>query len=79
MQENIAAGQRIEKALLEYWDGKEWKNLAEFTTVGYKRLLRFNVHTLQKLRVTILESRELFSFQRLVFLKHQQRNNRLTN
>ncbi len=24
-QENISTGQRVEEALLEYWDGKEWK------------------------------------------------------
>ena len=69
LQENIATGQRIEKALLEYWDGKEWKNLGEFTTVGYKRLLRFNVHTLQKLRLTILESRGTVQLSEIGFFK----------
>ena len=69
LQENIANGQRIEKALLEYWDGKEWKNLSEFTTVGYKRLLRFNVHTLQKLRITILESKGTVQLSEIGFFK----------
>src|SRR5204863_2689432 len=45
LQENIAAGQRIKKAVFEYLDGQEWKPLVEFTTVGYKRLLRFNEQT----------------------------------
>ena len=69
LQENIAAGQRIKKALLEYWDGKEWKNLSEFTTVGYKRLLRFDEHTLQKVRLTILESAGTVQLAEIGFFK----------
>jgi alpha-L-fucosidase len=41
IQENIAEGQRIKSFLVEYWDGKTWQKLAESTTVGHKRLLRF--------------------------------------
>lgn len=69
LQENIATGQRIIKALLEYWDGNEWKNLAEFTTVGYKRLLRFNMQTTQKIKLTILESREPAQLSEIGFFK----------
>lgn len=69
LQENIAAGQRIKKALLEYWDGKEWKNLSEFTTVGYKRLLRFDAHTLQKVRLTILASAGTVQLAEIGFFK----------
>ena len=56
-QENIATGQRIFKALIEYWDGKDWKTIDEFTTVGYKRLLRFKEINAYKIRFTILESK----------------------
>lgn len=56
-QENIATGQRIIKALLEYWDGTNWKAIDEFTTVGYKRLLRFKEIDAGKIRFTILASK----------------------
>lgn len=69
LQENIASGQRIAKALLEYWDGNDWKNLDEFSTVGYKRLLRFEVHHLQKVRITILESKGTVQLSELGFFK----------
>ncbi len=57
-QENIATGQRAEKVLFEYWDGKEWKMISDFTTIGYKRLLRFDTKNLSKIRVTVLRSKE---------------------
>ena len=57
LQEAIQVGQRIEKFLVEYKDGKTWKKLAEGTTVGYKRLLRFPVVTAKDIRLTILSSR----------------------
>ncbi len=57
-QENIAAGQRNKEALLEYWDGKEWQKINQFTTIGYKRLLRFQAVTASKVRVTVLEAKQ---------------------
>jgi alpha-L-fucosidase len=53
LQENILAGQRIEKFHLEYWDGKKWDLLIEGTTVGYKRLLRFPAVTSHKVKLII--------------------------
>ncbi|HEY4205497.1 MAG TPA: alpha-L-fucosidase, partial [Puia sp.] len=57
LQENIALGQRIEKFSAEYYDGSQWKEFARGTTVGYKRLLRFDAVTAQKIRLNILSSR----------------------
>ncbi|MFB9864399.1 alpha-L-fucosidase [Rufibacter immobilis] len=57
LQENIAIGQRIEAFVLEYLDGQTWKKATEGTTVGYKRLLRFNPVTASKVRLRILSSR----------------------
>lgn len=57
LQENIRAGQRIERFELEYWDGKEWKIGATGSTVGYKRLVHFNTVTTDKIRLKILSSR----------------------
>ena len=56
-QENIANGQRVEKAMLEYWDGREWKEVQTFSTIGYKRLLRFKPINTSKLRFTVLAAK----------------------
>jgi len=57
LQENIAVGQRIEKFELAYFDGKQWINFTSGTTVGYKRLLKFDTITAKKVRFKILSSR----------------------
>ncbi len=57
LQENILAGQRIEKFHLEYWDGKGWNKFIEATTIGYKRLLRFNPVTTNRMKIVIDECR----------------------
>lgn len=56
VQENIAEGQRVAEAQLEYWDGASWKLIKKFTTVGYKRLLRFEPVTAAKVRLTVLRA-----------------------
>lgn len=58
LQENIRVGQRVEKWVLEYKDGSEWKTITEGTTIGYKRLLRFAPVTAGEVRLRILSSRE---------------------
>ncbi len=57
LQENILAGQRIEKFHLEYWNGNEWNKFVEATTIGYKRLLRFNTITTNKVKILIDQCR----------------------
>ncbi|HEY1112395.1 MAG TPA: alpha-L-fucosidase [Chitinophagaceae bacterium] len=57
LQENITIGQRIEKFVLEYESEGQWKQAAEGTTVGYKRLIRFEPVVAQKVRLRILSSR----------------------
>lgn len=57
LQENIRIGQRIESFKLEYWDKNGWKEIALGTTVGYKRLLRFEPVTTNRVRLSILSSR----------------------
>jgi len=53
LQENISIGQRVEKFMLEYWDGKAWAKATDGTTIGYKRLLRFPAVTTNKVRLTL--------------------------
>ncbi|HEV2831930.1 MAG TPA: discoidin domain-containing protein, partial [Hanamia sp.] len=57
LQEDIAIGQRIENLIFEYWNGKQWKNIIEGTTVGYKRLWQFPNVTTNKVRLKIISSR----------------------
>lgn len=57
LQEEIRIGQRIEKFHLEYWNGNSWIKFMEGTTVGYKRLLRFDPVTTNRVRLLIEESR----------------------
>jgi|YelNatPaOPRAMG01_1025707.scaffolds.fasta_scaffold03192_2 alpha-L-fucosidase len=57
LQEKILVGQRIAKFRIEYWDGNGWQKMTEGTTVGYKRLLRFNPITTDRVRLVIEKSR----------------------
>jgi alpha-L-fucosidase len=57
LAEHIEIGQRIVRFVLEVPDGTGWKEFARGTTVGYKRLLRFNPVTASKVRLRILDSR----------------------
>ena len=57
LQEYIRVGQRVETFALDVWDGSQWKEVAQSTIIGYKRLLRFPTVTTQKVRIRIIQSR----------------------
>ena len=61
LQEYIPLGQRVKKFAVEYLTAKgEWKPVEqgeETTTIGYKRLLRFQTVSSKGIRVRILDSR----------------------
>lgn len=58
LQEAVAArGQRIESGVVEARVGVGWKTLANFTTVGHKRLLRFDPVASSEIRIHITGSR----------------------
>ena len=57
LQEDIAKGQRVEKFLVEGYINGSWQHITEGTTIGYKRLLRFSDCTPEKIRLTILGTR----------------------
>ncbi|MBP7053761.1 MAG: alpha-L-fucosidase [Phycisphaerae bacterium] len=57
LAECIAVGQRISEFTLEALTSSGWKEFARGTTVGYKRLFRFDPVTASKVRVRILDSR----------------------
>lgn len=57
VQEDIAQGQRVEDFLVEAYINGDWQYVAEGTTIGYKRLLRFSDCQPEKIRITIRASR----------------------
>ena len=58
VQEMITTGQRVEQFKLEAFVDNKWQEIAQGTTIGYKRLLRFPATTTSRVRLTILDSRD---------------------
>lgn len=52
-QESIALGQRVKKFSLQIWNGGGWETIAQQTTIGYKRILRFPAVKTGKLKFNI--------------------------
>ena len=69
LQENIASGQKIKSGLVEYWDGNAWEKLSDFTTVGYKRLIRSKQVETAKVRITITETKGPVQLAEIGFFK----------
>lgn len=57
IQEDISKGQRVESFLVEAYKDGSWIHMAEGTTVGYKRLVRFSDTRPERIRVTIRSAR----------------------
>lgn len=57
LQEYIKLGQRVKGFKVEYWNGESWQPLASATTIGYKRILRFDPVETDKLRVSITDAK----------------------
>lgn len=60
LQEYIPLGQRVKSFIVEYAVGHQWFPIAlteETTTIGYKRLLRFETVETDQLRVRFLDAR----------------------
>ncbi|MGB4015795.1 alpha-L-fucosidase [Petrimonas mucosa] len=58
LQEEIRKGQRVERFKVEGLIGNEWRTLAEGTTIGYKRLVKFDDCAPSRLRITIADTRD---------------------
>ncbi len=59
LQEAISkVGQRVKEHALDAWIDGNWKQIAAGTTIGYKKILRFDAVTTDKFRVRILDSRK---------------------
>jgi alpha-L-fucosidase len=57
LQEYIKLGQRVKRFSIEVLYEGNWKEVAEKTTIGYKRIIQIDPVIAQKVRVNILESR----------------------
>ena len=58
IQEAIAThSERVEKHAVDVWTDGQWKEVAQATNIGYKRILRFPDVTASKIRVRISDSR----------------------
>lgn len=57
IQEDISKGQSVESFLVEAYKDGSWIHMAEGTTVGYKRLVRFSDTRPERIRVTIRSAR----------------------
>lgn len=58
IQEDISKGQRVEEFIIEAYINDEWHYIAQGTTIGYKRLIRFSDTIAEKIRVTIKRTRK---------------------
>lgn len=65
LQEDIREGQRVERFAIEGLINNQWVELANGTTIGYKRLLRFDDVTVPKIRVIISETRDIANISKV--------------
>lgn len=59
LQEDISKGQRVEEFIVEGLIQDQWVALAKGTTIGYKRLVKFDDVSPSMIRVTIPETRDI--------------------
>lgn len=57
LEEFIRLGQRISKFNIEAWENGKWKNVADATTIGHKRIIKLDGVETDKIKVNILASK----------------------
>ncbi|WP_369753921.1 alpha-L-fucosidase [Flavobacterium sp. WC2409] len=84
LQEYIKLGQRVKAFNVEAKVGGQWKTIAKQTTIGYKRILRFDRVVVSALRVNVTDSKasivianiEAFNAPTFVRMPNIQRDNK---
>ncbi|OLY93672.1 alpha-L-fucosidase [Cnuella takakiae] len=56
LQEYLPLGQRVKSFTVEVWDGKAFRKVQEGTTVGYKRVVKFEPVTTGRVRIRITDA-----------------------
>ena len=56
IKEYIDLGQRIQSFKIEIWEDNKWKPIYKGTTIGYKKLAKFENVTASKIRLTFINS-----------------------
>jgi len=59
LQEYTPLGQRVKSFILEKETNGNWEKIAEGTTVGYKRILRFPDVTTTKIRIRFMDGKDI--------------------
>ncbi len=57
LQEFIKLGQRVKNFTVEVWKDEKWNQVAEGTTIGYKRILKLEPVETTKVKITITASK----------------------
>jgi alpha-L-fucosidase len=57
LQEYIMLGQRVKKFQVDIWNGNSWQSVSDNTTIGYKRIVRFDAIETSKIRISITASK----------------------
>jgi alpha-L-fucosidase len=57
IEEFIALGQRVKSFSIEAWKNNTWEKIAQETTIGNKRIVKFPNITTSKIKINILESK----------------------
>lgn len=59
LQEYTPLGQRVKSFVLEKETPAGWERIAEGTTIGYKRIMRFSDQTAQRVRIRFLDGKDI--------------------
>lgn len=73
LQEPIHLGQRISQFEIDVMENKDWVNIANATTIGYKRILRIPEVNTHKLRIRIKEANNTPALSNVALYKSSPR------
>jgi len=57
IQEYIKLGQRVKSFSVEVWENNKWQSVATETTIGYKRIVKINPVSTEKIRIQITDAK----------------------